>query len=140
MIITDDKTIHNILKASRNIAVVGLSPKPHRDSFMVAQYMREQGYRIIPVRPKTKEILGEIVYSDLIHIPDSIDIVNVFRAPDKIMPVAEEAIKVKPKVFWMQLGIKDNDAARLLADAGVMVVMNRCLKIEHMKMQGKYIG
>lgn len=140
MVITDDKTIQDILKASKNIAVVGLSPKPHRDSFLVAHYMQEQGYRIIPVRPKAKEILGEIVYPDLTHIPNPIDIVNVFRAPDKIMPVVEEAVKVKPKMFWMQLGIENNDAARLLADAGIAVIMNRCLKIEHMKMQGKYIG
>ncbi len=140
MIVTDDETIRDILKVSKNIAVVGLSPKPHRDSFMVAHYMQGQGYRIIPVRPKTKEILGETVYPDLMHVPGPIDIVNVFRAPDKIVPVAEETVNVKPKVFWMQLGIENNDAARLLADAGVIVVMNKCLKIEHMKMQGTFIG
>jgi predicted CoA-binding protein len=138
MIVDDNKRIEDILKTSKNIAVVGLSPKPHRDSYMVARYM--QGYRIIPVHPKAKEILGETVYPDLLHIPDPIDIVNVFRAPDKIIPIAEEAVKLKPKVFWMQLGIKNNDAARLLADAGIMVVMNRCLKIEHMKMQKTYIA
>lgn len=138
MIVHSNETIQDILKASRNIAVVGLSPKPYRDSFMVAHYMQGQEYRIIPVHPKAKEILGETVYPDLTHVPDPVDIVNVFRAPDKIIPVAEEAIKLKPKVFWMQLGIENNDAARLLADAGIMVVMNRCLKIEHMKMQGMY--
>jgi predicted CoA-binding protein len=138
MIITNNETIKDILKTSRNIAVVGLSPKPHRDSFMVAHYMLGQGYRIIPVHPKAKEILGETVYPDLTHIPDLIDIINVFRSPDKVTPVAEEAVKLKPKVFWMQLGIENNDAARLLADAGIMVVMNRCLKIEHIKMRGAY--
>jgi predicted CoA-binding protein len=134
MIVDDSKGIEDILKTSRNIAVVGLSPKPHRDSYMVARYMQRQGYRILPVHPKAKEILGETVYPDLMHIRDPIDIVNVFRAPDKIVPVAEEAVRLKPKVFWMQLGIENNDAARLLADAEIMVVMNRCLKIEHMKM------
>lgn len=135
MIVYSNKTIQDILKASRNIAVVGLSPKTHRDSFMVAYYMQGQGYRIIPVHPKAKEILGETVYPDLTHIPRPVDIVNVFRAPDKIKPVAEEAVKLKPKVFWMQLGIENNDAACLLEAAGIMVVMNRCLKIEHMKMR-----
>ena len=140
MIVDDDKEIEDILKASKNIAVVGLSPKPHRDSYMVARYMQGQGYHIFPVHPKAKEILGETVYPDLMLIPDSIDIVNVFRAPEKILPIAKEAAKLKPKVFWMQLGIKNNDAAHLLANAGVMVVMNRCLKIEHMKMQKAYIA
>lgn len=136
-VVPDDKTIQDLLKACKNIAVVGLSPKPHRDSFMVARYMQRQGYRIIPVHPKAKEILGETVYCDLIHVPDPIDIVNVFRGPDKIIPVAEDAVKIRPKIFWMQLGIENNDAARLLVDAGVTVVMNRCLKIEHMKMHDK---
>ena len=103
MIVDDNKRIEDILKTSRNIAVVGLSPKPHRDSYMVARYMQGQGYRILPVHPKAKEILGETVYPDLMHIPDPIDIVNVFRTPDKIVPVAEEAVRLKPKLFWMQL-------------------------------------
>ena len=135
MMIIDDNKIEDILKNSKNIAIVGLSPKPHRDSYMVAYYMQEQGYRIFPVHPKAKEILGETVYPDLMHIPDPIDIVNVFRAPEKIVPVAEEAVRLNPKMFWMQLGIENNDAAHLLFDAGIMVVMNRCLKIEHMKMR-----
>ena len=135
MIIDDNKKIEDILKNGKNIAIVGLSPKSHRDSYMVARYMQEQGYRIFPVHPKAKEILGETVYPDLTHIPDPIDIVNVFRAPDKMVPVAEEAVRLKPKMFWMQLGIENNDAAHLLSDAGIMVVMNRCLKIEHMKMR-----
>jgi hypothetical protein len=132
--VTDN--IRDILETCRNIAVVGLSPKPHRDSFMVARYMQEKGYRIIPIHPKAREILGERVYPDLGQVPDRIDMVNVFRASDKILPVAREAIYVKPKVFWTQVGIENAAAARLLEDAGIRVVMNKCLKIEHMEIRG----
>jgi len=132
--VTDN--IRDILETCRNIAVVGLSPKPHRDSFMVARYMQEKGYRIIPIHPKAREILGERVYADLSQVPDRIDMVNVFRASDKILPVAREAISVKPKVFWTQVGIENAAAARLLEDAGIRVVMNKCLKIEHMEIRG----
>ncbi|MCK5244904.1 MAG: CoA-binding protein [Deltaproteobacteria bacterium] len=133
--VTDN--IRDILETCRNIAVVGLSPKPHRDSFMVARYMQEKGYRIIPIHPKAREILGERVYPDLGQVPDRIDMVNVFRASDKILPVAREAISVKPKVFWTQVGIENAAAARLLEDAGIRVVMNKCLKIEHMEIRGE---
>lgn len=133
--VTDN--IRDILETCRNIAVVGLSPKPHRDSFMVARYMQEKGYRIIPIHPKAREILGERVYPDLGQVPDRIDMVNVFRASDKILPVAREAIYVKPKVFWTQVGIENAAAARLLEDAGIRVVMNKCLKIEHMEIRGE---
>jgi hypothetical protein len=104
---------------------------------MVARYMQEKGYRIIPIHPKAREILGERVYPDLGQVPDRIDMVNVFRASDKILPVAREAISVKPKVFWTQVGIENAAAARLLEDAGIRVVMNKCLKIEHMEIRGE---
>lgn len=133
--VTDN--IRDILETCRNIAVVGLSPKSHRDSFMVARYMQAKGYRIIPIHPKAREILGERVYPDLGQVPDRIDMVNVFRASDKILTVAREAISVKPKVFWTQVGIENAAAARLLEDAGIRVVMNKCLKIEHMEIRGE---
>jgi predicted CoA-binding protein len=120
-----------LLINARTIAVVGLSPKPERDSNMVAKYLKDHGYRIIPVRPAQKEILGEKAYSSLDDIDESMDIVNVFRNPAQIMPHAHEAIRVKPKLFWMQVGIENQKAAELLTKAGIDVVMNKCIMVEH---------
>ncbi|MBU3981043.1 MAG: CoA-binding protein [Proteobacteria bacterium] len=130
-IITEDSEIKHILADSKTIAVLGLSPKPDRDSYIVAKYLKEQGYKIIPVRPKQKEILGEKAYSSLEEIKESVDIVNVFRNPSQIMPHAHEAIRIKPKVFWMQLNIENHEAAELLTKAGIDVVMNLCIRVEH---------
>ncbi len=130
-IITHDDEIKEILATSRNIAVLGLSPKPERDSNMVARYLKEQGYRIIPVRLGQKEILGEKVFATLDDIKEPVDIVDVFRRSDQIMPHAQEALRLKPKVFWMQLDIENQEAAKLLTEAGIDVVMNMCLKVEH---------
>ena len=130
-IITQDDKIRNILKNARTIAVLGLSPKPERDSNMVARYLKEQGYRIIQVRPAQKEILGEKVYASLDDIEETVDIVNVFRNPAQIVPHAHEAIRLKPKVFWMQLNIENREAANLLTAAGIDVIMDRCIKVEH---------
>ncbi|MBW2621010.1 MAG: CoA-binding protein, partial [Deltaproteobacteria bacterium] len=113
-IITQDDKIRDILKNARTIAILGLSPKPERDSNMVAGYLKEQGYRIIPVRPAQKEILGEKVYASLNNIKKTVDIVDVFRNPAQIVPHANEAIRLKPKVFWMQLNIENRKAADLL--------------------------
>ena len=130
-IITQDDKIRDILKNARTIAILGLSPKPERDSNMVARYLKEQGYRIIPVRPAQKEILGEKVYASLDDIKETVDIVDVFRNPAQIVPHAHEAIRLKPKVFWMQLNIVNHDAAQLLTARGIDVIMNRCIKTEH---------
>ncbi|MBU4126282.1 MAG: CoA-binding protein [Proteobacteria bacterium] len=130
-IITEDSEIKHILADSKTIAVLGLSPKPDRDSYIVAKYLKEQGYKIIPVRPKQKEILGEKAYSSLEEIKESVDIVNVFRNPSQIMPHAHEAIRIKPKVFWMQLNIENHEAAELLTRAGIDVVMDLCIRVEH---------
>ncbi|MBA3017239.1 MAG: CoA-binding protein [Proteobacteria bacterium] len=130
-IITEDSEIKHILADSKTIAVLGLSPKLDRDSHIVAKYLKEQGYKIIPVRPKQKEILGEKAYSSLEEIKESVDIVNVFRNPSQIMPHAHEAIRIKPKVFWMQLNIENHEAAELLTKAGIDVVMNLCIRVEH---------
>ena len=130
-IITQDDKIRNILKNARTIAVLGLSPKPERDSNMVARYLKEQGYRIIPVRPAQKEILGEKVYASLDDIKETVDIVDVFRNPAQIVPHAHEAIRLKPKVFWMQLNIENREAADLLTAAGIDVIMDRCIKVDH---------
>ncbi|MGD9106778.1 MAG: CoA-binding protein [Desulfobacterales bacterium] len=130
-IITRDQEIKNILETARAIAILGLSPKPERDSNRVAGYLKDHGYRIIPVRPAQKEILGEKAYGSIDDIKESVDIVNVFRNSEQIVPHAHEAIRLKPKVFWMQLNIENREAADLLTAAGIDVVMDRCIKVEH---------
>jgi len=130
-LITDKETIQEILRTSRTVAVVGLSPKPERDSHRVGRYLLEKGYEIIPVRPAQKEILGQKAYPALEDVPGPVDIVDVFRRSDQIPAVAEPALLLGPRVFWMQLGIENHDAALRLTAAGIDVVMNRCIKIEH---------
>ena len=130
-IITEDSDIKDILENAKTIAILGLSPKPDRASNEVARYLKDHGYRIIPVRPGQKEILGQNVYATLDDIKKDVDIVDVFRNPEQVLPHAHEAIQMQPKVFWMQLGIENHEAASLLVKAGIDVVMNKCIKIEH---------
>jgi predicted CoA-binding protein len=136
-IITQDENIRDILNAAKTIAILGLSPKPERDSNRVAVYLKDHGYRIIPIRPAQKEILGEKAYRSLDDIKQSVDIVNVFRNPAQIIPHAHEAIRLKAKVFWMQLNIENRDAADLLTAAGIDVVMDRCIEVEHERLCNK---
>ncbi len=128
--------IDKILDSYKTIAVVGASPKKERPSWQVAKYMQENGYRIVPVRPGVDEILGEKCYSSLSEIPFQIDVVDVFRRSDAVMPVVEEAIKIGAKVVWLQLGIKNAQAEKKAEDAGLLVVSDRCIKIEHSKRKG----
>lgn len=130
-IITEDDDIQRTLENAKTIAIVGLSPKPERDSNSVARYLKNQGYRIIPVRPGQKEILGEKAYATLDDIQEPVDIVDVFRNPAQMVPHAREAARLSPKVFWMQLDIENPEAAALLTEAGIDVIMNKCIKIEH---------
>lgn len=130
-ILTEDDDIREILRNAQSVAVLGLSPKPARDSHKVAKYLKEHGYKIIPVRPAQKEILGERAYAALDDVGTSPDITNAFRRSEQIMPHAQEAIRVGTKVFWMQLGIENQEASELLIQAGIDVVMNRCIKVEH---------
>lgn len=130
-IITADETIKARLEQAGTIAIVGLSPNTARDSNRVARYLKSYGYKIIPVRPAQKGILGEKAYASLNDVEESVDIVNVFRNPSQIVPHAHEALRVKPKVFWMQLDIENREAADILTAAGIDVVMNRCIKVEH---------
>ena len=134
------RTIAQILKDSKTIAVVGLSNKPERASFGVADYLQQQGYRIIPVNPayEGQEILGERVYADLQSAADAlsangtrIDIVDCFRKSEDIPPLARDAIAIRAGCLWMQLDIENQAAADLARAAGLDVVMNHCLKIEH---------
>ncbi len=123
--------IEEILRSSKTIAVVGLSPKPERPSYGVAVYMKSQGYTIIPVNPGQKEILGETCYPNLADVPGPIDIVNIFRDPSAVPEIVDQAIAKKAKVIWMQEGIVHNDAAAKAREAGLKVVMNKCLYKEH---------
>lgn len=134
----DNDVIKGLLEESRTVAVVGLSAKPDRDSFKVAGYMQEQGYRIIPVNPALKgEVLGEKPYASLAEVPCKVDIVNVFRRSEEVPGVVEAALPLKPKAIWMQLGIKNEGAAEQAAGEGIMVIMDRCIKIEHGRLLGE---
>jgi predicted CoA-binding protein len=123
--------IAKLLDEAKVIAVVGLSPKPERPSYGVARYLKDQGYRIIPVNPGHGEILGETCYRSLADVPGPVDIVDVFRQPDAAPQIVDEAIAKKARAVWMQLGIVHNEAAKKARAAGLLVVMNKCLKVEH---------
>jgi hypothetical protein len=138
-IVTQDSRLAEILREARTIAIVGLSPKPERDSFRVGRYLQLRGYRIIPVRPKQKRILGETAHATLDNLAPPVDIVDLFRRPEQILAHAQEALRLRPKVFWMQEGIEHRPAAELLTAAGIDVVMNRCIKSEHERLFGQII-
>ena len=132
----DSEKIRRILRAHRVIAVVGLSAQWHRPSYFAAKYLQEHGYRIIPVNPTYPEILGERSYPSLKDIPEQVDVVDCFRRSNEIPALADDAIAIGAKVLWMQLGV-ENAAARARAEAaGLEVVENRCMKIEH----GRFFG
>jgi len=132
LVFEDDIKAH--LESARRIAVLGLSPKPQRDSHKVGLYLKEHDYTVIPVRPAQAEVLGEKAYPSLLEVPPPVDIVDAFINPARILPLAEDAVKIKPKLFWMQLGVENDAAAELLINAGIDVIMNRCIKIEHAKL------
>jgi predicted CoA-binding protein len=124
-----------ILDFSRTIAVVGLSPKPDRPSYKVASYLKEQGYKIIPVNPAEQEIVGEPCYPDLGSIPEPVDVVDVFRRLEEVPPIVEEAIRIGAKAVWMQEGVINEEAANRAREAGLMVVMDKCMRKEHQKLK-----
>ena len=126
-----DDEIRGILENSKTIAIVGLSDKPERDSYGVAKYLKDHGYKIIPVNPTKQEILGEKSYPDLASIPTPVDIVDIFRNIDAVPGIVEEAIGIKAKVVWMQLGLAHNQSAQKARDAGLIAVQSKCLKVEH---------
>jgi len=127
-------TEEEILNSSRVVAVVGLSPKSERPSYRVASYLKEQGYKIIPVNPGAQEILGEACYPDLSSISGLVDVVDIFRNSDEVPAIVEEAIKIGAKVVWMQLGVINEEAADRARAAGLIVVMDRCMRKEHEKL------
>jgi predicted CoA-binding protein len=123
-----------ILKETRSIAVVGLSPKSTRPSYQVAQYLLEKGYEIFPVNPGQKSILGLTCYPDLQSIPAHVDIVDIFRNPADVPKIVADAIEIGARIVWMQLGIVHEAAAAKARAAGLIVVMDRCLKIDHQQL------
>ncbi|HUG79965.1 MAG TPA: CoA-binding protein [Burkholderiales bacterium] len=132
----DINTLRRILKESRVIAVVGLSADWYRPSYFAAKYMQEHGYRVIPVNPKYREILGEKCHARLSEIKEHVDMVDVFRKTADVMPLAEEAIAIGARVLWQQLGVKNQAAAERARAAGLETVMDRCVKIEHARLFG----
>jgi predicted CoA-binding protein len=126
--------MESILKNSKTIAVVGLSDRPERPSYQVASYLLEQGYRIIPVNPNISEWRGIRVYGSLSEIKEKVDVVDIFRRSEHVPGIVDEAIKIGAKVVWMQLGVANQQAAEKAKAAGLKVVMNRCMKIEHSKL------
>ena len=123
-----------ILKDYRTIAMVGLSPNPTRPSHIVASYLKENGYRIIPVNPRAGEILGEISYPNLSSIPERVDVVDIFRRSHEVPAIVQEAITVGAKAVWMQEGVKHVEAAEQARKAGLLVVMDRCMFKEHRRL------
>lgn len=132
----DESTIREVLENSKVIAVVGLSPKSDRPSHRVAAYLKEQGYKIIPVRPSADEILGEKAYPSLKEIPEDIqvDVVDVFRKSEDVPPIVNQAIDIGAKAVWLQEGIVNEEAAQKAGAAGLKVVMDRCMLKEYKRL------
>jgi predicted CoA-binding protein len=132
----DINTLRRILKENHVIAVVGLSADWFRPSYFAAKYMQEHGYRVIPVNPKYDSILGEKCYRSLRDIPERVDIVDIFRKTEDVMPIADDAIAIRAKVLWQQLGVRNEGAAAKARAAGLEAVLDRCVKIEHGRLFG----
>ena len=132
----DIATLRRILRTSRTIAVVGLSADWFRPSYFAAKYMQEHAYRIVPVNPRYETVLGERCHATLETIEVPVDIVDVFRKTEDVLPIAEQAIAIGAKCLWQQIGVKNEQAAALAAAAGLDVVMDRCVKIEHARLFG----
>ena len=135
--IDDAVGLQRVLSETRTIAVVGMSAKPHRASFGVAQYMRDHGYTIIPVNPAYDTVLGETCYPSLREVPVPVDLVDCFRRPDAMLPIVDAAIHIGARTLWMQLGVINQAAAARAEAAGLHVVMDRCVKIEHARLFAK---
>lgn len=126
-----NSTINEILNYSRHIAIVGISNKPYRASFDIAQYLLEAGFIIYPVNPAYDSVLGLKCYNRLSEINHKVDIVNIFRRSSEVKPFIDEAISIKARAIWMQTGVINNDAAQTALQSGLDVVMDRCIKVEH---------
>lgn len=125
--------IAELLKEAKTIAVVGISANPGRPSYRIAHYMQQCGYKIIPVNPTITSVLGEQAYAKLQDVPGNVDIVNIFRRAEDVPPIADEAIAINAGTLWMQEGIVNREAAEKAEKAGLKVVMDRCIMVEHMR-------
>jgi predicted CoA-binding protein len=134
--VDDIAGLRRILVRSRTIAVVGLSANWYRPSYFAAKYMQEHGYRVIPVNPNYAEVLGEKCWPDVASIPGPVDVVDCFRKAAEMPALAREAVAKGAKALWMQLGVRSDEAARIAGDAGLDVVQDRCVKIEHARLMG----
>ncbi len=132
----DPLTIQRVLHSAKTIAIVGLSNNPLRASYFVGYYLKRHGYQVIPVNPRETEILGQTCYPSLRDVPEHVDIVNVFRAPDALPDIAREAVEIGADALWCQFGVINEEGAQIAEDGGVTVIMDRCLKVEH----ARYVG
>ena len=133
----DVAALRKLMESARRIAVVGLSPKPHRDSHRVALYLQDRGYEVLPVYPRGDEILGQRVYRCVQDIPGAVDIVDVFRRSEHLAAVIDDALAAGAPAIWLQLGCIDEAAATRATEAGAMVVMDRCLMVDHARLLGR---
>jgi hypothetical protein len=133
---SDIVTLRRVLRDSHTIAVVGLSAEWHRPSYFAAKYMQQHGYRIVPVNPKYPEILGEKCYPDLKSIPFPVDLVDVFRKPQDCVAIAQDAVAIGARVLWLQIGVINKGAQQIAENAGLTVVVDRCVKIEYARLFG----
>lgn len=136
MPVDDIEGIRRILSQYKTVAMVGLSSNWHRPSNFAAKYLLDHGYKVIPVNPAYAEVLGQKCYPSLLDVPESVDIVDVFRKPADVPPLVEQAIQIGAKVLWLQLGVIHDEAARRAEAAGLEVVMDRCMKIEYARLFG----
>lgn len=137
---TDINTVRRLLREPCTIAVVGLSNEPDRQSYRVAQYLQQHGFRIVPVNPRyaaaNQSVLGEPCYASLTDIPFSVDMVDVFRRTEDVLPIARQAVQIGAKCLWQQIGVENHEADQLARAAGLDSVMNQCVKIEHARLLG----
>ncbi|MDN5862213.1 MAG: CoA-binding protein [Salinisphaera sp.] len=133
---TDIQTLRRILSETRTIAIVGLSPKWYRPSYFAGKYLLDHGYRVIPVNPGQTEILGQKCYPSLLELPDPVDVVDVFRRSEDLPPLVDQAIEIRAGVLWTQIGVIHEEAAAKARQAGLEVVMDRCMKIEYARLFG----
>jgi uncharacterized protein len=133
----DPLTIQRVLLNAKTIAIVGLSKNEMRASYFVGYYLKRHGYRVIPVNPRETEILGETCYPSLLDVPEDVDIVNVFRAPEALPDIARDAVTINAGALWCQFGVINAEGAQIAEDSGVTVIMDRCLKVEHARYLGR---
>jgi predicted CoA-binding protein len=133
----DPLTIQRVLHTAKTVAVVGLSPNELRASNFVGYYLRRHGYRVLPVNPRESEILGEQSFASLLELPEPIDVVLVFRAPDALPGIAAEAVEIGAGTLWCQFGVVNEEGARIAESGGMTVVMDRCAKVEHARYLGR---